>query len=341
MQQKTFEAQELQVTTVFGRGFLFEIPSYQRLYAWTTEETDELLSDMMVSMDNDEEDYFLGSVVLIRDSDSSVCQIIDGQQRLATLTILFCVLRELSNDDRVSRSLDQQVRVEGDILAGIEDGYRLTLRERDRDRDFFRNNVQDSGELEDFIHGEAEHSSESQQRIFENSKSLWEKLEQQSVERRNALSAFITQKCYVVVVTASDRISAHRIFSVLNARGMNLDATDILKADILGYVPEDREDEYTRKWEDLEDELGRDEFGNLFAHMYVIYNKNRHHRELSEAFRADVLERNELGGMRFVDDVMEPYADAYQVVSKAIYENSDDVNLYLQYLRVFRLLSYH
>ena len=268
--------------------------------------------------------------MLIRDSDSSVCQIIDGQQRLATLTILFCVLRELSNDDRVSRSLDQHVRVEGDILAGIEDGYRLTL--RDRDRDFFRNNVQDSGTLEDFIHREVEYSSESQQRIFENAKSLWEKLEQESVERRNALSAFITQKCYLVVVTASDRISAHRIFSVLNARGMNLDATDILKADILGYVPEDREDEYTRKWEDLEDELGRDEFGNLFAHLYVIYNKNRHHRELSTAFRTDVLEGNEVGGMRFVDDVLEPYADAYQVVSKAMYEISDDVNLYLQYL---------
>ena len=330
MQQKTFEAQQLPITTVFDRGFHFEIPSYQRPYAWTTEEADELLRDTTVAMDNNEEAYFLGSVVLIRDSDSSVCQIIDGQQRLATLTILFCVLRELSNDDRVTRSLDQHVRVEGDILAGIEDGYRLTL--RDKDRDFFRGNVQDSGKLEDFIHSEAEHSSESQQRIFENAKSLWEVLEQQSVERRNTLSAFITQKCYLVVVTASDTTSAHRIFSVLNARGMNLDATDILKAEILGQVHEDREEEYTRKWEDLEDELGRDDFGNLFAHLYVIYNRNRHHRELSTAFKTDVLDKNELGGMRFVDDVLQPYSDAYQVASKAIYESSEDVNLYLQYL---------
>ena len=60
MQQKSFEAQELQITTVFGRGFLFEIPSYQRPYAWTTEETDELLRDTMVAMDNNEEDYFSG-----------------------------------------------------------------------------------------------------------------------------------------------------------------------------------------------------------------------------------------------------------------------------------------
>ncbi len=335
MQQKTFEAQELQITTVFGRGFLFEIPPYQRPYAWTTEEADELLRDTMVAMDNNEEAYFLGSVVLIRDSESSVCQIIDGQQRLATLTILFCVLRELSSDSRVARSLDQHVKVEGDILAGIEDGYRLTL--RNRDKVFFQDNVQDSGKLEDFIHREVEHplERESQQRIFENAKSLWENLEQQSVERRNALSTYITQKCYLVVVTASDTTSAHRIFSVLNARGMNLDATDILKAEILGYVPEDREVEYTRKWEDLEDELGRDEFGSLFAHLYVIYNKNRHHRELSEAFRMDVLEKNEVGGMPFVDNVLEPYADAYQAVSKAIYESADnanDVNLYLQYL---------
>lgn len=333
MQQKTFEATELEIRRVFSDDYLFEMPSHQRPYAWTTEETDELLKDLSIAMDNNEEAYFLGSIVLIRNSDSSAYQVIDGQQRLTTLTILFCVLRELSEDKDAKESLDHRVREKGDRYAGSRDRYRLSI--RDRDNDFFQENVQRVGRLSDFVHGAVEHPTESRQRIFENAKSLWGELKEKTIERLDALAEFIIQRCYLVVVTASDRTSAHRIFSVLNARGMNLDATDILKADILGYVPRNRENEYTRKWEDLEEELGRDEFRNLFAHVYVIYNHNRYHRELAEAFRVDVLEKNELGGMRFVDDVLESYAEGYQVASKAMYEDGNDasdVNLYLQYL---------
>ena len=333
MQQKTFEATELEMRRVFSDDYLFEMPPHQRPYAWTTEETDELLRDLLIAMDNNEEAYFLGSIVLIRNSDSSAYQVIDGQQRLTTLTILFCVLRELSTEKDAKESLDHRVREKGDRYAGSRDRYRLTI--RDRDNDFFQENVQRVGRLADFVDGIIEHRTESRQRIFENAKSLWEKIEKQSVERLDSLAEFIIQRCYLVVVTASNRTSAHRIFSVLNARGLNLDATDILKADILGYVPSNKEPEYTRKWEDIEEELGRDEFRNLFAHLYVIYNKNRYHRELAEAFRVDVLEKNELGGMRFVDEILEPYSEGFQVISKAMYESADnasDINLYLQYL---------
>ena len=332
MQQKTFEATELELNRVFSDDYIFEMPPHQRPYAWETDQVDELLRDLRIAMDNNEDAYFLGSIVLIRSSDSSTYQVIDGQQRLTTLTILFCVLRELSESKEDRDELDRLVRAIGHRFRGTKDRYRLSI--RDRDNDFFRENVLMRGRISEFVQSNREYSRESQQRIFENAKALWERLEQENTETRDALAEFIIRQCYLVVVTASDRTSAHRIFSVLNARGMNLDATDILKADILGYVPGNREPEYTRKWEDIEEELGRDEFRNLFAHLYVIYEKNRNHGELAEAFRVDVFEKNEIGGMRFVDDVLEPYSDAYQVISKAMHDGdaATEINLYLQYL---------
>ncbi|MCY3542469.1 MAG: DUF262 domain-containing HNH endonuclease family protein [Chloroflexi bacterium] len=333
MQQKTFEATELEVRRVFGDDYIFEMPPHQRPYAWETDQVDELLRDLHIAMDNDEDAYFLGSIVLIRNSETAAFQVIDGQQRLTTLTILFCILRELSEDKDATESLDNRVREKGDRYAGSRDRFRLAIRERDDD--FFQENVLKGGRLSDFVHGTNVHSTESRKRIFENSKFLWEQLEPESAERRDALAEFIIQRCYLVVVTASDRTSAHRIFSVLNARGLNLDATDILKADILGYVPRVQEVEYTRRWEDIEEELGRDAFRNLFAHLYVIYNKNRNHGELAEAFRVDVLETNELGGARFIDDVLEPYSEVFQIVSKVNHQGdavSDEINLQLQYL---------
>ena len=121
------------------------------------------------------------------------------------------------------------------------------------------------------------------------------------------LSQFVIRNCYLVVVTAYDRDSAHRIFSVLNARGLDLTPTDILKADILGEITGNAEDRYTRLWEDIEDELGAPErFRELFAHIFVIETGDRFHRELAKAFKEEVLTvRN---GSRFVDEALLPYS---------------------------------
>lgn len=335
MLEKTFETKDTVIREVFRDGYLFEMPPHQRPYAWTTNETDQLLEDLMLAALNGtkEEAYFLGSIVLVKRGDSIAHQIIDGQQRLTTLTILFCVLRELAQDASAKDSLDNLVREKGDIFAGSKDRYRLSVRERDKD--FFRYNIQEEDRLANFVKQTAVPDTDSRQRFHENAKLLWNRLSSETQERRDALSAFIVQKCHLIMVTASDNISAHRIFSVLNARGLNLDATDILKAEILDYVPTSRQDEYTRKWEDIEDDLGRDEFRNLFAHLYVIYNKNRYHRELAEAFRRDVLAEHEISGMPFIDKVLIPYAADYEVVANAAYDgarDADAVNMYLRQL---------
>ena len=331
-----FETKDLVIRQVFSDEYLFVMPPHQRPYAWTENETEALIEDLKLAALNGgggNDEYFLGSIVLIKSPDSPAYQVIDGQQRLTTLTMLFCALRELSNNADARDSLDNLVREKGDLFSGSKDRYRLSV--RDRDNDFFQENIQKSGRLPDFVSENPALSTDSRRHFFENAKVLWESLRDETEERRDALSTFIVQKCHIIVVTASNRTSAHRIFSVLNARGLNLDATDILKAEILGYVPANRQDEYTRKWEDIEDNLGREDFRDLFAHMYVIYNKNRYHRELAEAFRHDVLVRHEIGGVNFVDKVLEPYAEEYEVVSQAKYESpgdADGVNLYLQYL---------
>ena len=105
--KQTIEAREQELKRVFSDDYLFEIPAYQRPYAWTTEQATELLDDLLTAMGNDGEmeevsPYFLGSIVLIKDAHRALAQVVDGQQRLTTLTILFCALRELSEDDGAS-----------------------------------------------------------------------------------------------------------------------------------------------------------------------------------------------------------------------------------------------
>ena len=154
------------------------------------------------------------------------------------------------------------------------------------------------------------------------------------------MADYIIQQCYLVVVSASDGDSARRIFSVMNNRGLDLSPTDILKAVVLDAIPDSQsQDEYAVKWEGIEETLGRDDFRDLFAHIRMIYRKNKLYGTLENEARAYVLhDLTSDGAKRFVDEVLEPHADAYEIVSKASYESTEDaekVNALLHHLRAF------
>src|ERR1700760_3860660 len=95
------EAHERTVGDIFSDLYQFEIPPYQRPYAWEEEQARELLIDLLDAMDNGDVSgglYFLGSIVLVKPPADSRARVIDGQQRLTTMTILLSVLRDLTTD---------------------------------------------------------------------------------------------------------------------------------------------------------------------------------------------------------------------------------------------------
>lgn len=333
---ETIEAKELDLSRIFSNDYRFEIPDYQRPYAWTTEQVDELLDDLDYAIGDginiqDKAPYFLGSIVIIKKAKKRLAHIVDGQQRITTLTILLCVLRELSSDQEFQVALTQCIREQSNVVLGIVGRFRLRVRKRDTA--FFQNNIQEIGRLSDFLQSPPLGMSDSQKRMYENAKYLWTKLSQRSDERRNTLAQYIVQRCYLVVVSTSDQSSAYRIFSVLNDRGLDLSPTDILKADIIGGLDEHIRTEYTEKWEDMEEELGRDSFRELFAHIRMIFMKSKMRGTLQQEFQDNVLSR--VQGREFIDDVLEPFADAYEILTDASYRSetgAEDVNNLLRYL---------
>ncbi len=292
---------------------------------------DELLDDLTDAMKRDSEPYFLGSVVLIKSDGDAKSEVVDGQQRLTTLTMLLCALRDLSDDPKIVQELDKRVWEIGDSLSGNEDRSRLSLRERDRN--FFQQHVQKANSLDHFLKRDPVSFSDSQKRIFENVKYLRRELLKHNEQLRHQLAKYIIRNCYIVVVSASDVDSAYRIFSVMNDRGMPLSPTDILKANIIGKMPPDSRDEYTERWEVIEEELGRDDFRDLFAHIRTIYRKDKLRGSLQKEFQDYVL--GGLSPKQFIDDVLEPYGDVYATVSMASYkstEGAEKLNSLLKHL---------
>ena len=104
VQLSPIDAHERSIGQVFSDTYAFEVPPYQRPYAWEVEQARELLEDLLDAMDNEDPSgsaYFLGSIVLIKSPNNPHAQVVDGQQRLTTLTILLSILRDLTTDQKV------------------------------------------------------------------------------------------------------------------------------------------------------------------------------------------------------------------------------------------------
>ena len=259
-------AHEHPLRKIFSSDFEFKIPEYQRPYRWGTDQALQLLDDLEETLDRGaDEPYFLGSLVLVKQDDACY-DVIDGQQRLTTLTLLFSVLRDLVEGDEFARNLSERVLDPGNELDGIPSRPRLTLREQDAP--FFRKYVQEPGHINTLVDlTDAAAATEPQRALRDNAAAFWARLSDWSDHRRRALATLASTRTYLVVVSTPSLDSAYRIFSVMNARGLDLTPADIFKSRVIGQVA-DRSD-YSKRWEVAEEALGSVAFTELVALAYT------------------------------------------------------------------------
>jgi hypothetical protein len=312
-------AEEATVGKVFSDEYQFTVPPYQRSYTWATEQAGELFDDLLTASLNQADPYFLGSIVLVKPEGQARAEIVDGQQRLATLTILFAALRDRAEAlaDDIGASILQQ----GRRLKGTVDQPRLRL--RPPDQGFFEKYVQNPAAGTDQAGLIADHlPTDSQRHILLNLRLFLDRLDALAPERREALAQFIDRHTYLVVVATQDFESAYRIFTVLNERGLDLSHTDILKAGVVGELPDDDKAAYTAKWQAEEEALGRDGFADLFAHIRMVFAKTKARETILKEFRTSVLSRYP-DSRAFIDDVLVPFSDAYEVVVNRRYPSRE------------------
>lgn len=334
MQQ--LEAREVPLNKVFCGDYDFHIPEYQRPYAWQVEQAGQLLEDLVEAMERGgDEPYFLGSIVLVKSPNAARAEVIDGQQRLTTLTILLAVLRDSTTNPELAKQIDAMLQEQGSLMLDLESKPRLALRARERE--FFAEHVQSPGGIKLLEYVKPGNlRTDAQRAIHGNGRALFGTISEWAEDRRLQLTKMLAARTFLVVVTTPDLASAHRIFSVMNSRGLDLSAADIFKARVVGDVAESRRDEYADRWDDAEEALGTDDFADLFLHIRTIVVKERPKKELLKEFEESVLSSYIPGkGAEFVDSVVVPYAEAYGTLRDQNYTSSsgaEEVNRWLKRL---------
>jgi len=319
---------EQRIGEVFSAAYAFSIPAYQRPYSWGVQQAGELFDDLLAAsrevVKKAADPYFLGSVVLIKEEAKPEADVIDGQQRLTTLSLLIAVLLK-ALPAIIARGMKTLLYEEGNEVMGTVDRYRLQL--RDRENPFYEQYVLKGESFAPLRELDPEQLTDPRKRLRENLLHFEDKVTALSAAERQVFATYLIRETFLIIVYTPSLESAFRIFSVLNDRGLDLSVADIHKAEIIGAIPEGARDAYTKKWEDAEEELGTAAFTELFSHVRFIHACKKQKTTVLNEFREFVKASSR--PQRFIDEELTPYADALEqirhqgYVSKA---NAEEVN---------------
>lgn len=212
------------------------VPPNQRAYSWTEEQITELLRDLSDAIHKHDTEYFLGTVVLTK-SKSGAHAVIDGQQRLATISILICAIRNyfFAQGDHERADGLHSCYLAKKELRSLSEMAHLTLMASDNScyekQILAKSPIASTGAVANRKKS-ASGSHERLQTALRLCTDQVTRLVKGTNDPANLLMDwvdYISLKAKVIVVEVNDEAAAYTIFEVLNDRGLELSVSDLLK----------------------------------------------------------------------------------------------------------------
>ncbi len=327
------ESKDSYLQDILKDKLYYQIPIYQRPYQWTEENCEKLLDDLFFNYEDDRKsDYFCGSLVLIaisKDSKVKTYDVVDGQQRLSTFILLAKVLATLysaepldtenqeflqaSWSDRHEKEKKKKKRLDFDLVGpSAKKDFQDAL-------DFFDDLDASKGE-----DSKSNGSSKSKNNYLKNAICLKNYLEKKEIENINAFIEWLYSNVVFITITCPDADKALRIFNVLNARGLALNATDIFKGELLKKLTEEKEQEqFATRWENLRQKCLDNGFTmeTLFS-QYLVYldpvtSRKKMDKRLNTQF--DKLQKSPLEYLDGVEDFYNAYVKVLEMQDRHAY----------------------
>ncbi|WP_154450070.1 DUF262 and DUF1524 domain-containing protein [Helicobacter pylori] len=261
----------------------FVIPIYQRVYSWEKEQCKQLWDDIVKTGGNDQMNgHFIGSIVFVQDDIYTTSHneflIIDGQQRLTTITLLFIALRNYLNDeDEFLEKFSHQKIQNRYLINSDEKGdkkFKLILSESDRDT------------LLSLIDENRRKPSEPSLKIMENFK-LFEEWIRKNTDKLETIFKGLDKLMVVEISLERDKDNPQLIFESMNSTGKDLTQTDLIRNYILmGLEPEKQEIFYKKYWRAMEEDFKQNEtlFNQFVRHYLTI--KTREIPNINKVYEA-------------------------------------------------------
>lgn len=320
-----FKPDEKNIRALLKSGCQFVIPRFQREYSWDKKNYQEFFMDMMGNLvisngKISDAQYFLGTMLFVGDfaeKPDTPIEVVDGQQRLTTITILFSALsdrfREIG-EETLSKQLFNYV------MTTDDNGAEVRVLQSRSSYPYFLYFIQDR---EKSIKEEA--NSEEETCIKETYEYFWQQTSETMLKRIlkkkigdddvNALSYADILKalrdqvldCTFISIAAADKDQANRIFAILNAKGKRLAHIDLIKNKIFEELREGVAGAFAEEcWEEIKTILntGVETVGlaTFFRHYWISKYKRCNANALYDSFN-NVINKNETSYRQFLEDM--------------------------------------
>lgn len=304
----------------------YQIPDYQRPYSWDKDNVCDLVSDLVTAfINNKDENYFCGSLVLVQGSNINRLDIIDGQQRITTFTIFACVLRDLYYDIFDDKQKDY-------INFSIQDKYENTKRKLK-----FLTNDKYQLDFEemllkkiDFISNKNDYEKYfPKNKYLQNAHYMRDNIKENFDNFKIEINKFIIwlyEKVVLTTIICPNSDSAIQIFNVLNDRGMPLSSIDILKSSLMQKIlNEEDKNIFKLNWEAIITKLEFDDIAfedMLNSYLYYKLGENPSTRidiELMNIFKKEGIFEKPLEVINEIKKFSDSYVTVLNLKNKYLY----------------------
>ena len=282
-------------TQLMGNGLHYEVPKYQRDYSWDKEQWSDLWYDLLQMID-EKDSHYMGYLVL-QTSDDKNYQIIDGQQRLTTLCVLILAvidyLRKLPNDDKDKKINEQRALHIHSTYIGNLDMLSLTsvnklVLNRNNDH-FYKTYLSPLQEM-------PKRGLKNSEKLLKSAFEFFGSYLRETYKTAEELIFFVDElvnNIFFTVITVTDELNAFKVFETLNARGVQLSSSDLLKNYIFSVanandLHQTKLDELENIWAEIVDILKDSQVSEFLRFYWNSTHKTIRKNQLYKTIRNEI-----------------------------------------------------
>lgn len=350
MAATNFKTENNTFRKLIGNGLTYRIPRFQRDYSWADDEWEDLWSDILDTLEPaGGGSHYMGYLVL-QSEDDKTFDVIDGQQRLTTVSlIVLAVLKNIQrlidsgNDPEANLQRMNQIR---QTYIGYLDPVTLIPRPKltlnRNNNNYFQTYIIPLGHLPRRGFRASEHLLRKAFEWFD--KQIGQYLKDGEGDEGRRLAQFvesISDRLFFTVITVTDELNAYKVFETLNARGVRLSATDLLKNYLFSVLDRHGADtdhelrNLEERWEKIVERLQSENFPDFLRVHWNSRRKFARQTDLFKTIRAGITSREAV--FQLLRD-MEEDLDAYLALSSPeVSEWSPDDRKLAGALKTFRV----
>ncbi len=265
---------------VLGNGKKYVVPQYQRDYSWKEDNWEDLWADILLVLESNSVHY-MGAIVL-QSRGNKIYNIIDGQQRLTTITIiaLACIskIKELAENNIEKEANLERVKLLSSKFIGEKEPTSLTYYSKmslnENNNYFFQSYIlpiRNPPTLSPY--------KDSDKLLFKSFHFFKEKINKhfeinpQGEEIAKFLNEKVAERLMFIQIIVENELRAYAVFETLNSRGVGLTVTDLLKNYLFSIVPEIDLYHVRTQWSKIVDTVGLDNFPVFLRDYWISRNK--------------------------------------------------------------------